>query len=217
MWRLTRADLEILGFPVTIDRTWIKERDGAIDNLHVNPLEFIALIINAWFALALIIKSDPTQMMDHLHHFRADNMSALAWFASALGTKHPLVRRLALFFQALLTFAPARLKFSESHLAGSLNKIADALSRPSSECPTWASVIETYPRELQDCQAYRVPHELLSALRNTIVSPSTEALSEPKMIKLLTLAPKTLPVGWQLSATMTSRWPTSHRSKGKRC
>ena len=218
MWRLTRDDLLVLGFPVTEDRSWILARDGkdAKDNLHVNLLEFIALIINAWFAIAFISRADPDNMMDHLHHFRADNMSALAWFASALGSKSPLIRRLARFFQAMLTFAPARLQFSESHIEGLLNDIADVLSRPLTKCPTWASVIAEFPNELQYCQAFRVPHELLSALQKIIVSPSTEDLLGEKMTALLTIEPKTLPDGWRTSVTMTSRWPTSHRSKAKR-
>ena len=88
----------------------------------------------------------------------ADNTSALSWFRYASRSHRPAVRALARFGMQLMLACPHPLKLSGKHLAGPLNKGADALSRPR-EFPTWASVIEHHS-PLARCQPYRVPFEL---------------------------------------------------------
>ena len=215
MWRITKADLESMDFPLPETTEWDPESNPE-HALHINILELLGLIINLWFTITLAFQRDPMASRHHIHHYKADNTSALSWFAKATKSKTPVVRRLARFAQALLTFSPVHLQISQEHLPGSKNGPADVLSRPLTKCPSWASAIKAHPNELGFCHAYQVPRELLSLLQQIIVSPSTADLHEKRMTQLLTLTPKTLPVGWRESDTMTSLLPVSRRGKAKR-
>jgi hypothetical protein len=47
-----RVDLVRLGFPMKIiDKYQQEPLDGAAPGLHINPLEFIAAIINVWLII----------------------------------------------------------------------------------------------------------------------------------------------------------------------
>jgi hypothetical protein len=48
------------------------------DGLHINLLEFIAIIINIWLALSWV-RSAPTPPGGHIIAILADNTSALSW------------------------------------------------------------------------------------------------------------------------------------------
>ena len=215
MWRITKSDLEALEFPIPLGTEWDPESNPE-HALHINILELVGLIVNLWFTITLCLKSDPTAARHHIFHFKADNTSALSWFRKATKSRTPVVRRLARFVQALLTFSPVPLQISQDHIPGPLNGPADVLSRPLTKCPSWASAIAVHPTELGFCQAYQVPHALLLLLQNIIVCPSTADLHEQRMMQLLTLTPKILPDGWQTSATMTSLLPASRRGKASR-
>jgi hypothetical protein len=213
MWRLSKEDLQAMKFPMValLEPTDI----DPVDALHINVLEFVAVIINTWFALAMSHKNDPDRKQHHIVKIWADNTSALSWMAHAARTKRPLVRRLARFLQALLTFAPVDFQFQQDHIAGKLNDTADALSR-FSRAKSWASVIALCPSDLTNLQPYRVPRKLLSAIQRTLDSDSIEELSDKKMTALSMLELKTLPTGWLESDTMTSVVSSSRRGKAGR-
>ena len=126
VWRVTTVDLSALGFPVDSEEF---ARDNAmIDKLHINPLEFLAIIIEVWICLAFLWRADPHSRRDWIVLIRADNTSALSWIRSAGRCRRPVVRRLARFLQALLTFNPVRLSLQDLHIPGKENDGADALS-----------------------------------------------------------------------------------------
>jgi hypothetical protein len=54
MWRITRADMKFLGFPMeqiqaSIDEPTISDSEG----LQINPLKFVAALVNLWLSLIL--------------------------------------------------------------------------------------------------------------------------------------------------------------------
>jgi hypothetical protein len=53
IWRLSKKDLQFLGFPMIIfdENTEVYP----LDALHINILEFLTLIIDVWFALVFAI------------------------------------------------------------------------------------------------------------------------------------------------------------------
>jgi hypothetical protein len=171
-------------------------------------LEFVALLTELWFVVAFIQRSGPVAG-GHIVSLLADNTSALSWFRYASRSHRPAVRALARFGMQLTLACPHPLKLSGRHLAGSLNKGADALSRPQ-EFPTWASVIEHHS-PLARCQPYRVPFELLSTLATIITAAETGAVFEPEMTKLLTLVPTTLNVGSEGNSVRSSALRPSRR------
>jgi hypothetical protein len=163
--------------------------------LHINPLEFIGIIIELWFCLTFIRQADPASQRQWVVLIRADNTSALSWMLKAARCRDPVVRRLARFLQALLTFSPVFLSLQALHLPGMENESADILSRPITRAPSVASAIEQAGPILQNLQHYQVPHELLSSLLEVVMGTSTEVFTEKRTTKLLTLVPSFSLVG----------------------
>lgn len=206
MWRLSKWDLISLGFPMILfSEPSIYDPEDA---LHINVLEFLVIIINVWFVLVTCKKIDPTGIRDHIALFLGDNTSSLSWLAHAARTKRPMVRRLARFLQALLTYSFFPLSYTQKHLPGIENGPADTLSR-FSLAASWASAMNAHPLELAPLTAFQVPRKLLSTLLVVIQKESPVAMSGKRMTELLTLAATPLPNGWQESATMTSLFPPS--------
>jgi hypothetical protein len=59
-WRVTRADLVLLGFKMKhINKYKQEPLDAKTDGLHINPLEFLAAIINLWLVLKLVQQLPP--------------------------------------------------------------------------------------------------------------------------------------------------------------
>ncbi len=85
-WRLTRADLLELGFNLKIVNAISGEPKSDEVGLHINPLEFIAVIINLWLFLCSIKSSDhcPT---GYILDLLSDNTSALSWMHLTATTK----------------------------------------------------------------------------------------------------------------------------------
>ena len=186
LWRVTTFDLMQLGFPVTPGE--YTTAHVSTTKLHINPLEFIAIVIELWFCMALIRRADPSCHRDWVVLIRADNTSALSWMRSAARCRHHIVRRLARFLQAMLTFTPIRLSLQDSHIPGVDNEVADLLSRPISRAPSLASVIrQAGPHLPSDMRHYQVPRELLLTLLEVVTGTSTEVFSEPRMTRLSTL------------------------------
>jgi hypothetical protein len=54
-WRVTRANLILLGFPMkSIDKYAEGPMDAISEGLHINPLKFLAAIVNLWLAVKLV-------------------------------------------------------------------------------------------------------------------------------------------------------------------
>ena len=99
VWRLTRNDMVIAGFPMKeldtnfqeLDRWTPKEQlpDRHDNLLHINTLEFLAIIINVWLCLYFIKRRPPNEGGHHVL-VRADNTSAISC-TQPDHTNHPYV------------------------------------------------------------------------------------------------------------------------------
>ena len=83
MWHITREELISASFLMPeIDAEGEAAHHSNPDDLHINALEFVAIIINIWFVI-LHIHQDPTKVGGHIIQILADNTSALSWFKYA--------------------------------------------------------------------------------------------------------------------------------------
>jgi hypothetical protein len=129
--------------------------------LHINPLEFIAVIINLWLFLCLI-KSSPRCQTGYILNLLSDNTSALSWMHFTAKTRNPLLQPLARFASALLIQARSYLtRVQPRHTPGAKNDEADALSRGWLE--SFEDVIKRCFR-LKTCQICLHPRKLPSVL-----------------------------------------------------
>lgn len=209
-WRLSRSDLVHAGFQMKRLNSFSREPDADAEGIHINVLEFVAIIINLWMMIVLS-RRRPVQVGGNIFAVFADNTSALSWLRYASRSHRANVRRLARFTSALLFASGFQGKVQGKHLAGRLNRGADALSR----CrlfPTWASVTAQCSL-LSSCTTFRIPHELLSLLGSMSSDRPTEALSDELMTKLLSLEHNTLRVGSNEMASTTSRSKPSRSSR----
>lgn len=198
MWRLSRDDLVAIGIPMKTENQPPEDAAGT----HINQLEFMALLISVYFALAL---SPPgTQPVIQA---TGDNTSALSWMTYAARTKRPVVRRLARLMQCLLTCHPHYFAIQNNHIKGDDNGSADALSR-FKIAPSWLVAIEVTSPRLDNCLPYQVPSELLTMLQSIVSSEQPGDWYVKKMTKLWTVKPDILPPGWKQAATMTSLSPS---------
>ncbi len=181
MWHITKAELVTLGFTMAVHSEPSPGDPPGI--LHINVLEFIALSVNVWLALATCHAHDPLHQQHHIGNFFTDNTSALSWMLHAGRAKCSHSRCLVRFLQALLTFSPVRFQFQSHHISGHSNKTADLLSQPS-HAESWGSVIRTRPHNLYTCKPCQVLRVLLSALHGCIASDGTKAMSVAKTIAL---------------------------------
>lgn len=212
-WRLYREDLVQVGFDMKAIDEDTCEPDGTSDGLHINILEFVTMIIELWFVIAISKRRGPFPG-GYIVRLIGDNTSALSWLRYAARSHRPMVRDLSRFALALTLACPQSLKLSGEHLKGDLNKGADALSRPL-DYPTWASATQQDSR-LLNCQAYRVPYELLSTIAMILSSARTGEVFEPEMTRLLNLELITLSVGFGETSTQSSFSRGSHRGKRSR-
>eukprot|EP00980_Cylindrotheca_fusiformis_P008874 scaffold1899_cov112-Cylindrotheca_fusiformis.AAC.1 len=182
LWRLTRSDLVAHGFHMKSISTASGEPSSAhAAGLHINPLEFVATIINLWVALKIIQQRGPIPG-GYILGLLSDNTTALSWMSFTSRTPDPLLQGLARLGSALLVRATALLtKVLPSHIAGQLNVEADTLSRPwtnrspssqssASQIPSLASVISKCSR-LQTCRVCLLPSELLHKIASLTSSP----------------------------------------------
>lgn len=198
VWRVTRADLVEHGFPMVDigpdgeDKLrWLTAAelpDGHDEKLHINPLEFIGIIINCWFAI-LAVRKDPGKPGGHIVRVRADNTSALSWLKYAARSQRRIVRNLAYFLHGLILYSQTAeyANFNGLHLPGVENPEADAVSRPELY-PSLASAIKAFSR-LQTCQPYLVPSGLLSTIARWISLTEIGAQRDAEMTNLLNLVP----------------------------
>lgn len=197
MWRVHRSTLISSGFNME-DLGPLALRaipDGASeDQLHINILEFVALIINVWFCLWHVRRFEADRVGGHILNVRGDNTSALSWMRFSTRSRNPVVRRLSRFLVLLLTKSAFPGRLDGSHIKGVLNDEADCLSRPLSRAPSWASVTTQCSR-LRSCRPLQVPSIVLSVLSKLLSQNATEVVSEQEMTRLLTVEPATLVIG----------------------
>ena len=195
MWRVMRDALLDFGFPMKHIDTAGEPIDVTVDGLHINPLEFIAIIINLWLALKLIAAS-PHLATGYIVTLFSDNTSAISWMRVAGKCHDPGIRRLARLASSLLVRACSlTTAFTTCHIPGKQNDEADCLSRLVNKLtPSWDYVIMLCSR-LVTCRICLLPPELLSVLAKLLSSPPTEETYDDVTTKLLTLELVILPHG----------------------
>jgi hypothetical protein len=187
-WRVTRADLVLLGFLMkVIDKYAEEPLDAAGEGLHINPLEFLATIINLWLILKLI-QTLPPCLMGYIIDLLSDNTSALSWLCVTASTRDPRLQALCCFALTLLVITSQHLtRVQPRHIPGKLNHEADFLSRSENgRVPSWERVIEQCS-QLWTCRLCLLPRELLSSLAGLISCGLTEATYGSLTTRLLTL------------------------------
>jgi hypothetical protein len=197
MWRVHRDTLIAHGFNMVAlgplaDREPSSQPTEA--ELHINILEYVALIVNVWFCLWHIRRFESDRVGGHVLNIRGDNTSALSWLRFSTRSRNPVVRRLSRFLVLLFTQSAFPCRLVGSHIRGVKNNEADCLSRPVSRAPSWDCVIAQCSH-LQACQPLGVPSLVLSVISRLLSPIATAEVSEREMITLLTLEPVTLSIG----------------------
>jgi len=82
VWRLTREDLGQAGFDMKAINEDTCKLDGTNYGLHINILEYIAIIIELWFVIILITRLGPRDSR-YVMTLKSDNTSALSWMCYA--------------------------------------------------------------------------------------------------------------------------------------
>jgi hypothetical protein len=164
MWRFTREDLLLLGFPLKLVNSADGEPGSDAAGLHINPLEFIAAIVNLWLLLKIVSTLPPCDT-GYIIDLLSDNTSALSWLKVTAATRNPDLQPLARFASALLVQASRLLtRVQPCHIPGKENVEADALSRlQNGRLKSWADVINRCSR-LRTCKICLLPPELLVTL-----------------------------------------------------
>lgn len=129
LWRLTRNDMSLLGFNLkTIAPMSSEPIHQANPGLHINPLEYIACLINLWISLKIIMTMGPIDG-GYIISLLSDNTSALSWLSYASRTPDPFIQSLARLGAVLLVEAERlHVQVDPSHIPGSQNTEAGALS-----------------------------------------------------------------------------------------
>ena len=195
-WRILRDDLSQYGFHMkTVDRS-TSEPTGTAAGLHINPLEYLAAIVNLWLALTFLMDAGPIDG-GYILQLNADNTSALAWFSEAARTPDPFLQGLARLGSAFLVCACRLLtKVVPTHIAGKKNVEADALSRPlaGNVVPPLDYVMQQWPH-LQTCRVCLLPSRLLREIAAITSSQKTGVSFDMLATELLTLRPNILSRG----------------------
>jgi len=120
--------------------------------LHSNVLEFLAVFVNTWLSIRILLIRD-TPPSEWILKFLSDNTSALAWMARASRTRRPTIQNIACAYATILKFlALSIFTVITEHVLGVDNDNDDVLSRPS-QFPTWSSASEVSP-ELNTLTVY---------------------------------------------------------------
>ena len=207
VWRLSASDLRSCGWKLSGDGA-INEKNftpkTADNEAHINLVEFVAIIVNAWILLKIMNnKVGPSRDEHVIACFLADNTSALSWLSHASRTKRPQVRNLARLLTGLFLFRNLPIQISGLHIPGTTNKEADRLSR-FSDHPSWASLIDDASLDLRNLSSHQVPRKLLTIVWSIVSHQRTADTSEQIMTNLWRVELKPLQDGWKESVSMTS-------------
>ena len=142
---------------------------------HINVHEFIGVIINVFFMMITHIHPHtPSPSFNPqsglVFRVQADNTSALSWMRHASRSRDIPLTNLSHLLSSL-TFhfqSHQQSRFDAQHIKGSLNTIADALSRPQDH-PTYLDVFHSYP-EMRHIPAYRPPRRLISEINACLLA-----------------------------------------------
>jgi hypothetical protein len=199
MWRFTRDDLLLLGFPLKLVTSADGEPESDAAGLHINPLEFIAAIVNLWLLLKCTQQLPPCAT-GYIIDLLSDNTSALSWLKVTAATRNPDLQPLARFASALLVQASRLLtRVQPCHIPGKLNVEADALSRlQNGRLKSWEDVINRCSR-LRTCRICLLPPELLVVLAELSSCKPIGDTFDNVTTHLLTLDFAFLPSGSNLS------------------
>jgi hypothetical protein len=186
-WRVMRYTLLEFGFDMRAIDAAGEPADLVSTGLHINPLEFIANIINVWLALKLMA-TEPSRATGFIIALLSDNTSGLAWMRSAGKVRDLVVCRLARLASSFLVKACSLTAlFQPQHIPGKENDEADCLSLlVNGLVPSWDYVIKQCSR-LSTCRLCLLPRELLSTLAAVLSSPLTEETYDNVTTHLLML------------------------------
>jgi hypothetical protein len=204
-WRVMRVDLVLLGFPMKIIDKYAEEPlDATSAGLHINPLEFIAAIVNLWLIVKLV-QTLPPCPTGYIIDLLSDNTSALSWLSVTASTRDPRFQPLCRFASTLLVLASTQLtRVQNRHIAGKKNIEAEFLSRSENgQVPSWGRAIEQCSH-LRTCRICLLPRALLSSLAKLLSCGLTEVTYVSLTTRLLTLDFVTLPLGSLATATTSS-------------
>jgi hypothetical protein len=197
MWRITREALVAFSFNMKIiSRTNDEPMDPTIAGLHINPLKFLAVVINLWIALKIISLGNISPF-GYIISLLSNNTTALSWMHVAATTPNPELQKLAHFASALLVQAACLLtRIQPSHIPGRLNNKTDTLSHRSKDghIPSWAHVMSQHS-QLVTCWICLLPPKLLSTLASLLLCPKIAVTFDLATMDLLTLALPFLPAG----------------------
>jgi hypothetical protein len=220
LWRITRDEMMACGLPMRLidsegEALTQQPSPADADGLHINLLEFIAIIINVWLALSWV-RSVPTPIGGHIIAILADNTSALSWLRYAARSHRLPIQHLAHLCQCLLYSSQTShlANVIGRHIPGRLNDEADALSRPAM-FPTLGSAIEAFS-PLQTCQIFQLPFGVLSLIARVVSSTEIGAGLDRETIALLHLVPiSSDPGSIATDSTFQGYYRSrSHRGKG---
>jgi hypothetical protein len=195
MSRLLNKDLLVLGYNMRIiDKTNRCLAKMSQDGLHINLLEFVAVIINIWLIIFYVLP-DRYPTRGAISDLLADNTYFISWMRYAARSHSIPVRNLAYLCLSILILSQTsdHLKLKGRHLAGKLNGEADALSIPEI-APMLACATRAFYR-LQSCRACQLPYGLLSCISRLLSLPKIAASSAGEMMELLAVEPVIFDVG----------------------
>ena len=167
-WRLSSKDLASHSWPVLLSEPE-RYKPPPKDVLYINVLEFLALFINTWLVVCILLTND-TPPGGWVLKFLADNTSALGWISHASRSHQSTIQNIACAYADILTFLTlSKFVVTTAHIPGVENIAADVLYRPY-KFPTWTSTAAISP-ELCPLMAYWIPVELLLHLLSLVSSP----------------------------------------------
>jgi hypothetical protein len=198
MWRLSREDLLLLGFPLKLVTSADGEPEMDAAGLHINHLEFIAAIINLWLLLKCIQSLSPCAT-GYIVDLWSDNTPALSWMKVTAATRNPALQLLARFASALLVQTSHLLtRVQPVHIPGKDNVETDAQSRfQNGRLQSWEDIVNRCSR-LETCKiCLLLPALLVMLVEFSLCKPTVDTHDNVTM-HLLTLAYDSLPAGSNL-------------------